>query len=237
MRATPTCLYCGVEGHNCGVRKCPKLKDLHTQLDIHSRHNIGGMNSPSLTDIYKLVGGFSDEDFLFACLYKRKSVPNLSEDAPKLGTHASILKHKVKLPVEPFKAELMQYLIESFNKNLQSKKRLLASKIKYKSTEVLQLQQELRSITGETLNKMNIRVSQPAESVCSSINCPLCYEDTPFHFVATTGCNHKYCIGCTYEQIDRSKETFPPCALCRAPIKNMYVYTNFARNSIKAATK
>jgi hypothetical protein len=233
--ATPTCLYCGIEGHNCGVQKCLKLKALHATIDTHSQ-NILGRNNTSLTEIYSLVEGFTDKECLFACLYKRKRVPP-AEGAPKLGTHASILKRKVQLNVYPFKAEIIQWLVERFNENLHNRKKALTRSIKYKSDAIIRLRQELCSITGEGTTKMNIRVNQQAESCCSTINCPMCYEDTPPHFVATTGCNHQYCIGCTYEQINRSSESFPPCALCREPIRNMYVYSKFARNSIKAVTK
>jgi len=240
--ATQTCLYCGVEGHNCVPTKCPKIRDLHARIhnciQPTTSSKSGDINYKSLEDIHKIVDGFTDEEFIFACIYKRKSVPP-AEGAPTLGTHASILKLQVKPPVEPFKAELIQWLNENYDRNLRLKKMLLKERIMKSNRVIKRLQKELNAIVapGEARTNMNIMVSVPGESACSSINCPMCYEDTPYHFVATTACKHQFCIGCTYEQIDRSSLPFPPCALCRTLIKTIYVNTNFAKNTIESVTK
>lgn len=65
----------------------------------------------------------------------------------------------------------------------------------------------------------------------TSCECPICYE-TCNNMVATT-CAHLFCQTCTNTMINRSARSLT-CAMCRTPIRDLYVHSEESMNQLYA---
>ena len=71
----------------------------------------------------------------------------------------------------------------------------------------------------------------------TNFECPICHEDVADkNKCVELGCNHKYCTTCIGMQIKTASEvktlSHPNCAMCRAPITDLYFNDYFEGNAI-----
>ena len=70
-------------------------------------------------------------------------------------------------------------------------------------------------------------VQEQLDEPYESFDCPICQEDIGDKNVCIElGCKHKFCSGCITMQLDTASKTrefkHPNCAMCRAPITDLY---------------
>jgi len=61
------------------------------------------------------------------------------------------------------------------------------------------------------------------KELCTSDNCPICYETLKYEDTVTLNCNHEFCKTCIIQTLHSVKNSDPSCALCRTKICSMLV--------------